>query len=536
MPIPAHIQQAIQAYYAERATPEDVASLEDWFREDESHIKIFAEHGMLEWQILCQQEKADAVAILTMLREAEEYAEPDYSLLSFPKSEGDPVDAGERSVTFHDLCSVAGYLTLKALRTKAGAIGSIAAVLVIGLVLYIAIAGPGGASKSPDLAIDDTPNKPGVQPNIAPAVATLTAAYNATWAGAASAAPAPGDPLAPGTQLTLTAGFAEITTHRGAVAILQAPATIELLDNNNALRLHAGKLVGICETESSKGFLVRTEYADIVDLGTRFGVAVASDQSARVEVFEGAVRPMPRTGFKGRPGFEPRELLAGEAFAVDSFGSAIAVTPFSEPVFASLREAVASFEARHRGITAISGQLKWSDQSPQAIDRIKVPGAPHAWVRAELWDHPLNTPIRLGIHQTGTDNTFNFKDAPPIEVEPGTVIRSYLITFKSDDTQNASVVNGQASFDGEVLGVIAFGDQWNTFRRSMRGEEQPIFTFGTDDMYVALRGDDLPAGDAITISPDRKTISFRLSNQDSFGQLHDELLRVIVRVPGGGIP
>ena len=31
-----------------------------------------------------------------------------------------------------------------------------------------------------------------------------------------------------------------ITTERGAVVILEAPATIELLDNDNALRLHTG--------------------------------------------------------------------------------------------------------------------------------------------------------------------------------------------------------------------------------------------------------------------------------------------------------
>ena len=48
----------------------------------------------------------------------------------------------------------------------------------------------------------------------------------------------PGEDLYAGQRLTLTQGFAEITTTRGAVAILEAPVTIELLNNDNALRLH----------------------------------------------------------------------------------------------------------------------------------------------------------------------------------------------------------------------------------------------------------------------------------------------------------
>jgi anti-sigma factor RsiW len=164
-------------------------------------------------------------------------------------------------------------------------IGGIAAVLALALVLIVFFSGPSNTPSNAPAPLASTPQDEPV------VVATLTATHNAQWAEGASApgsAPRPGDALAAGQRLNLTAGFAEITTNRGAVAIIEAPATIELLDNDNALRLHSGKLVGICETESSKGFLVRTPHLDVIDLGTEFGVEVRAD-AVEVCVFTGEV-------------------------------------------------------------------------------------------------------------------------------------------------------------------------------------------------------------------------------------------------------
>uniref|UniRef100_UPI0035698FE8 LamG-like jellyroll fold domain-containing protein n=1 Tax=Roseovarius sp. TaxID=1486281 RepID=UPI0035698FE8 len=160
------------------------------------------------------------------------------------------------------------------------------------------------------------------------AVATLTAAHDAQWA---AFKPRAGDTLYAGQRFTLTEGFAEITTAGGAVAILEAPATIELTDNDNALRLHAGNLVGICETESSKGFLVRTPHMDITDLGTRFAIAVEPDaehgeaQSAsEVIVMDGKVRvqPSPEAGVA----FEPVQLSASESVRCETSGRGLLPT------------------------------------------------------------------------------------------------------------------------------------------------------------------------------------------------------------------
>lgn len=284
MKIPAHIQRAIQAYYAERATPDDVAALEAWFREDDGHIKVFAEHGLIDWQILCEQEKNDATAILTILREAEENAEPDFSLLNV-SSLNTVKQSDEELITFRKLCSLTGYVAAKGLRTKAGVIGSLAAIFLLGAALTLSLLSFGG-SPDPQGDPQEVAGGPPAGPVIetAAVVATLTDERGAVWDRR------PGQDLYAGQHFTLTEGIAEVTTVDGAVAILQAPATFELISNSNTLRLHSGKLVGVCETESSKGFLVRTPHMDITDLGTRFGVDVSETDTTKVHVYQGAVQ------------------------------------------------------------------------------------------------------------------------------------------------------------------------------------------------------------------------------------------------------
>ncbi|MBX2853117.1 MAG: FecR family protein [Phycisphaeraceae bacterium] len=166
-----------------------------------------------------------------------------------------------------------------------------AAALLFGAVLAIVLlSGPDEIEP-----IAEAPGEPAPVAGVPGAqriVATLSAEHEAVWDRR------PGEDLYAGQRFTLTQGFAEITTIGRAVVVLEAPATIELIDSPNALRLHTGKLVGICETESSKGLLVRTPLMDVVDVGTRFAVEAEIDQTF-VGVIDGeasAVAVDPREG------------------------------------------------------------------------------------------------------------------------------------------------------------------------------------------------------------------------------------------------
>ena len=195
----------------------------------------------------------------------------------------------DESVSARELLSLAGYLASKGIRTKAGVIGSIAAVLMLGALLYLTIVGLGGNAEKtnvPKIAGDQPePSAPSDLPEVQPTpiAAMLTGEHNAAWEHH------PGKDLYAGQRLTLIRGTAEIATTRGAIVVIEAPASIELLNNSNAIHLDRGRLVGICHTESSKGFLVRTPDLDVTDLGTEFGVEVNRSGETSVEVFSGSV-------------------------------------------------------------------------------------------------------------------------------------------------------------------------------------------------------------------------------------------------------
>ncbi|MFK7788267.1 MAG: hypothetical protein AB8C95_02085, partial [Phycisphaeraceae bacterium] len=100
----------------------------------------------------------------------------------------------------------------------------IAAVLVLAVTLTFMFSG-GPTPSKPAALTQSTPRGSNLL-----TVATLTASHNAVWSGGpASAGLGVGDTLHPNQTLALTAGFAEITTAQGAIVILEAPATIELI-------------------------------------------------------------------------------------------------------------------------------------------------------------------------------------------------------------------------------------------------------------------------------------------------------------------
>lgn len=502
MNIPEHIQQAIQAYYAERATDDDIAALEQWFREDELNVKAFAEHGMIEWQMLNEHEKADATAILTVLREAEDKAEPDFSLLSLPASDFTTIDPAERSVSIHDLYKLTGYLAAKGLRTKAALIGSIAAVIVLGVVLYLAVFGFGSDSpETPEIA-DDTTNKPTIEsPSI---VATLTDEHDAEWDRR------PGEDLYAGQRFTLTGGFAEITTARNAVAILEAPATIELTHHDNAIQLHNGKLVGICETKSSKGFLVRTPHMDIVDLGTRFSVESSKAGNIELYVFEGEVKASsPNNGDASTS-----ILAAGDAatFEVGLLSDKFAFeVPHTQD--ATNWQALINSPKFQGDIHFMSGMPKASGGKSIESDQILA-----FRERAGL---QLHSPLKVTIDTPGNYRSFNRSAVIPA----GVSVDSYFLHLNPPGEPKPGEYPrrvGSINFSRPVLGVIAEPTRLQE-SHSVLAIPGVVYPGGGTPTRPAFHGleqvDGKDLDDILHLSEDRKTLTIDLRSGTGFDQL-----------------
>ncbi|WP_395752102.1 LamG-like jellyroll fold domain-containing protein [Prosthecobacter sp.] len=85
----------------------------------------------------------------------------------------------------------------------------------------------------------------------------------------------------------IRAGSVSLITARGARLVIEAPAEFRF---ESAQRLHMkrGRLAADVPP-GAKGFTVITPTGDAVDLGTRFGVDVASSGAAEVHVFQGEV-------------------------------------------------------------------------------------------------------------------------------------------------------------------------------------------------------------------------------------------------------
>lgn len=137
---------------------------------------------------------------------------------------------------------------------------------------------PGVAQEQPlevDRAVEQVP------------VATIVSTQDAVWVDPHSA-------LGDGHKvysrpLTLASGRAVLRFANEAVIVLEGPCVLEPVSTTE-VRLSRGKLVGRCDTALSKGFVVHTPNAQVVDLGTEFGVLVEEDQTAKVFVYEGEIQ------------------------------------------------------------------------------------------------------------------------------------------------------------------------------------------------------------------------------------------------------
>jgi len=104
-------------------------------------------------------------------------------------------------------------------------------------------------------------------------------------------------------RLELASGSLRFRISSGVVVEMDGPVTLEFVDSMK-LRLLHGSVTMDVGTEA-KGFVVETASAQVLDLGTRFGVTVGDEDNTDVVVFEGEVGVYPA----GRPR-TPESLLA----------------------------------------------------------------------------------------------------------------------------------------------------------------------------------------------------------------------------------
>ena len=116
--------------------------------------------------------------------------------------------------------------------------------------------------------------------------ARVTKTHRAEWVPSSRALRV-GSLFNAGEPLELRSGMAELTFTSGASVLLVGPTRFQV-ETPRRGRLLAGELTATVPVQAA-GYVIATPHADIVDLGTEFGVRV-DDEGAEVHVFRGAVR------------------------------------------------------------------------------------------------------------------------------------------------------------------------------------------------------------------------------------------------------
>ncbi|MEM9345949.1 MAG: FecR domain-containing protein [Planctomycetota bacterium] len=486
---------------------EEQAGLRAWLDASPEHWQRLVELSFIHSQIADQlhNERSSAGVRLGAVQSV-----PELDLLPPlpPPTRPESPDA----LTRQHYVSALTYVLKHTFTPKRVAMLATAAALLLGAVLAIVLlSGPetpeqvANQNDQPNVSGDTNTTPDG--PITPPVVATLTAEHDAVWGRR------PGEDLFAGQRLELIKGSAEITTLRGSIAIIQSPAKIEMTYSKNAVSLHQGKLVGICETAESKGFLVRTPQMDVSDLGTRFGVMVGLDGNVFAEVFEGSVE----IAVPSRIGTQPRVLERGDSIAVSSAGEQTLQPVTDEGVFNDL-------VARNAGIEEWSEQLSIVTSRPKLLGSTDYMSDTHAFVITEFDRLVLSSDIEVSFKEPGRYDKFRTRDLPGGVLPAGMVVRSYVIRASAISEEVS--VQGRLRFDGPILGVMTEPADWNAFASKL-----PDQTIKIADMPSALlEGTNKAAdgvGDWLLLHPDRKTIEFNLNAKNP----GDDHIRVFIAAP-----
>ena len=106
------------------------------------------------------------------------------------------------------------------------------------------------------------------------------------WSRTAKSTPTEGMPLRQGLY-ELLSGLVEIEYRSGAVLVVRAPATFDLVDQA-CVRLEDGQLAAHVP-KAAIGFRIESPGATVIDLGTDFAVQAVKEKESEVHVFHGEV-------------------------------------------------------------------------------------------------------------------------------------------------------------------------------------------------------------------------------------------------------
>ncbi|MEM1227901.1 MAG: hypothetical protein AAGJ40_19595 [Planctomycetota bacterium] len=349
-------------------------------------------------------------------------------------------------------------------------------------------------------------------------VARLVTSLDASWR---DMDPSPGALLGTG-RFRLEAGIVELGFNRGARVTLRGPSSFEL-KSTDLLHVFSGNLVARIPEEAI-GFTIATDEAEVVDLGTEFGLRVGNGRQTEVHVIEGLVEVFPRDDSSNRSSesirIEEGHAIRWKVGEVEEIGSE------RIPVRSS-RGVLGTKQRSDLGLTFLQGNIRLKE-TVSAAD-LRHPRTSWIEVIPEQSGILLQRAIPVTLIAAGNYRVFG--DAGQV-IPAGMKVDSYLFHFRSAER---SPVQGVIQFDQEILGLVCEADQL-AVSDSIVGRNGMRYP-ATSNQYRGLEprvrfenpNADKGGGwtaDEVTVSQDLKTVGLSVNVNPRVGL---DQLRVLVR-------
>jgi hypothetical protein len=243
----------------------------------------------------------------------------------------------------------------------------------------------------------------------------------------------------------LSSGMAKIDFTNGASVTVTGPVDFEIVDAMNT-RLHAGSLSANIP-ETAHGFEVLTEAAQVVDLGTAFGVSVSENGVTDVAVFEGEVEVKPT---EAKPSVPPRLLKAGRAVRAKKGSATLEMAKFDPRQFHKSWRLAA-------GVVSMSGAFKFAAPGPWQIQKFEDDQA--IVIFPEQNEVVLTNSLGVDVAAPGRFREDLSKQRA--RIPKGARIRSYLIQFNPERRKKPTELrrSGKIRFQGKIIGLIYRSDR-----------------------------------------------------------------------------
>ena len=293
-------------------------------------------------------------------------------------------------------------------------------------------------------------------------------------------------------QLRLDRGLVRLDFVSGASVVIDGPATIEVVDEMRMILLSG--IITATVPESAIGFVVDTDTAHVVDLGTAFGVSVGDDGTTDVCVFDGEVT----VRRKGSAASQPALVREGEAVRASA----------SSPTVDSADYEVAAFENAwpvNSGVLQTTGSIRFVSPGPD-FHPGNFEDNQHIVVFPEGHAVITDKSIRVDMVDPGEYVKSRYREKRVLP--PKRRVASYLLQFDAFPTgpfpNRKRSVRGQITFANPIVGVI-------TETRLLKESE---VVFGNPDVEYPTprsveprpKGDERPGFDSVILAADRRTL------------------------------